>query len=79
MPDRVRSSRLVPIGLPIVVVSFLVGSNSGGLIGGIFGFNPDVLLNLVRASFVVGLAFLVTGVIRNSRWKRQFEFRSAPR
>ena len=73
MADRARRSKLVPIGLPIVVVSFGVGSNFGGLMSGIFDFNPDVLLNLVRPLFVVGLACLVTGIVRNRRCKRQFE------
>ncbi len=73
MPDRARRSTLVPIGLTILVVSFGVGSNFGGLMSGMFAFNPDVLLNVVRAVFVVGLACLVTGMARNRRWKRQFE------
>jgi hypothetical protein len=46
---------------------------------GIFDFNPDVLLNLVRPLFVVGLACLVTGIVRNRRWQRQFELGSVPR
>jgi hypothetical protein len=79
MPDRARRSKLVPIGLTIVVLSFGVGSSFGGLMSGIFEFNPDVLFNLVRALFLVGLACLVTGIVRNRRWKRQFELGSVPR
>ena len=79
MPDRARRSKLVPIGLPIVALSFGVGSNFGGLMSGIFDFNPDVFLNLVRALFLVGLACLVTGIVRTRRWKRRFEPGSVPR
>jgi hypothetical protein len=79
MPDQARRSRLIPIGLPFVVVSFGVGSNFGSLMSGMFDFNPDALLNLVRASFMVGLACLVTGIVRNRRWKRQFQLGKLPR
>jgi hypothetical protein len=79
MPDRARRSKLVSVGLPIMVLSFGVGSSFGGLMSGIFDFNPDVLLNLVRALFLVGLACLVTGIVRNRRWKREFELGRVPR
>jgi len=68
MPDHARRSKLVPIGLAVVIISFGVGSNFGSLI--LFTFNTDVLWNLIRASFAVGLACLVVGVIRNRRLKR---------
>lgn len=79
MPESARRSKLVPIGLAVAGVSFWVGSSSGGLMSGVFAADPDVLLNLVRASFVVGLACLVTGIVRNIRWKREFDLGSAPR
>ena len=73
MPERARRSILVPIGLPVLGVSFWVGSNFGALMSGVFAFDPDVLLTIVRTSFVVGLACVATGIVRNRRWKRQFE------
>ncbi len=68
MSDHARRSKLVPIGLTVVIVSFGMGSNFGSLI--LFTFDNDALLNLIRASFAVGLACLVVGVIRNRRLKR---------
>ena len=79
MADSVRKSKLVPIGLSFVVVSFGVGSNLGGLMSGMTDMNLGALLDLLRALFLVGLACLVIGIVRNIRWKRQFELGNAPR
>jgi hypothetical protein len=79
MPDRARRSTLVPIGLPVLGVSFWVGSNFGALMSGVFVLDPDVLLSVVRAAFVVGLACVATGIVRNRRWKREFELGKAQR
>ena len=79
MSDHARRSKLVPIGLAFVIVSFGVGSNFGSLMSGSFDFNLDALLNLLRALFVVGLAFLAAGLVRNRRWRRQFQLRDVSR
>lgn len=79
MSDSAPTSRLVPIGLSFVVVSFGVGSNLGGLMSGMTDINLDALLDLLRALFLVGLACLVVGIVRNIRWKQQFELGNAPR
>ena len=79
MPDSARKSKLVPIGLSFVVVSFGVGSNLGGVMGGMTDLNVDALLDLLRALFLVGVTCLVIGIIRNRRWKRRFEPGNVPR
>ena len=78
MSDSARKSKLVPIGLSFVVVSFGVGSNLGGLMSGMSDRNVVALLDLLRALFLVGLACLVTGIVRNRRWKRRFELGNVP-
>ncbi len=72
MSDHPPKSTLVPIGLAVVIVSFMAGSNSGALMSGTLDFNPEAVVNLLRASFVVGLLCLAAGSIRNRRWKRQW-------
>jgi hypothetical protein len=70
MSDHERRSKLVPIGLVFVIVSFGVGSNFGSLMSGTFDFDLDALLNLLRAVFVVGLVCLAAGLLRNRSWRR---------
>ena len=78
MSDSSRKSKLVPIGLSFVVVSFAVGSNLGGLMSGMTDVNVAVLLDLLRASFLAGLTCLVAGIVRNRSWKRRFDVGNAP-
>ena len=78
MSDSPRKSKLIPIGLSFVVVSFGVGSNLGGLMSGMTDINVAALLDLLRASFLVGLTCLVTGIVRNRRWKRRFDLGNVP-
>jgi hypothetical protein len=78
MSDSARKSKLVPIGLSFVAVSFGVGSNLGGLMTGMTDPNVVALLDLLRALFLVGLTCLVTGIVRNRRWKRWFELGNVP-
>jgi hypothetical protein len=79
MPDSAHKSKLVPIGLSLVVVSFGVGSNLGGVMSGMTDISVHGLLDLLRALFLVGVTCLVTGIVRNRRWKRQFELGNVPR
>jgi hypothetical protein len=79
MTESARKSKLVPIGLSFVVVSFGVGSNLGGVMSGMTDINVAALLDLLRALFLVGVAGLVTGIVRNRRWKRRFELGDVPR
>jgi hypothetical protein len=79
MPDSARKSKLVPIGLSFVVVSFGVGSNLGGVMNGMSDINVHALLDLLRVLFLVGVTFLVTGIVRDRRWKRRAELENVPR
>jgi hypothetical protein len=79
MSSSARKSKLVPIGLSLVVVSFGVGGNLGGVMSGMSDINVDALLDLLRALFLVGITCLVTGIVRNRRRKRRFELGNAAR
>jgi hypothetical protein len=45
---------------------------------GMTDLNVDALLDLLRAVFLVGLACLVIGIVRNRRWKRRFDLGNVP-
>ena len=79
MSGSARKSKLVPIGLSFIVVSFGVGSNLGGAMSGMTDINVHGLLNLLRALCLVGATCLVAGIVRNRRWKRRFELGNVPR
>jgi hypothetical protein len=70
-----RRSRLVPWGVVLVALGLLAprpiqavaaGMAAGGLSGLLF-----IATDVFRLGFFVGIAFLIIGVLRNRRWKRE--------
>lgn len=70
-----RRSRLVPWGVVLVALGLFAprpiqavaaGMAGGGLSGLLF-----TATDVFRVGFFVGIAFLIIGVLRNRRWKRE--------
>lgn len=69
-----RRSQLVPWGAVLVALAFVVPlplSAAAAEMHGVARSVAFIATDLFRAAFFVGVAFLIIGMLRNRRWKRE--------